>query len=71
MEGPTKYVWYLLKEQQKSLILQWKTINSIAIILEILQILLPLDIYSVSSFYELVSGYIYIVVTPLNVFVLC
>lgn len=36
MEGPTKYVWYLLKEQQKSLILQWKTINSIAIILVML-----------------------------------
>lgn len=36
MEGPAKYVWYLLKEQQKSLILQWKAINSIAIILEIL-----------------------------------
>lgn len=36
MEASTKYAWYLLKEQQKNLILEWKTINSIAIILEIL-----------------------------------
>lgn len=58
MEGPIKYAWYLLKDQQKSLISQWETINSLAIILEILQILLLLDIYSVSSFHELVSEYI-------------
>lgn len=55
MEGLSTHL-YLLKEQQKHLILQEKTINSIVIIWEILQILLLLGIYSVSFFYELLSG---------------
>jgi hypothetical protein len=49
MEGLSTHL-YLLKEQQKRLILQEKTINSIVIISEILQILLLLAFIQFLSF---------------------